>query len=106
MFIFSPRPGTAAARLTDQFVPDEVIKERFSRLSEIQNRISEERNIDLVGSTVEVLSEGPSRKAPEVATTRTRTGKVVHVAGEHPGGAFLQVAIEAAHQHHLVGSPV
>ncbi len=106
MFIFSPRPGTAAAGMTGQFVPDPVIRERFARLAEMQNRISEERNIDLVGSSIEVLSEGPSRKAPEVATTRTRTGKVVHVEGEHPGGAFLQVEIETAHQHHLVGRPV
>jgi tRNA-2-methylthio-N6-dimethylallyladenosine synthase len=106
MFIFSPRPGTAAARLSDEFVPDEVIRDRFARLVEIQNRISEERNAELVGTTVEVLSEGPSRKIPEIATTRTRTGKVVHVAGEHRAGTFLRVAIDAARQHHLVGSPV
>jgi tRNA-2-methylthio-N6-dimethylallyladenosine synthase len=83
-----------------------VIKERFSRLTEVQNRISGEKNADLVGSTVEVLSEGPSRKASNVATTRTRTGKVVHVPGAHPGGSFLQVTVETAHRHHLVGRAV
>jgi tRNA-2-methylthio-N6-dimethylallyladenosine synthase len=106
MFIFSPRPGTAAAKLTAAFVPDEVIRERFNRLSEAQNRISGERNAELVGSTAEVLSEGSSRKDPRVATTRTRTGKVVHVPGESPGGSFLEVRIQAAHPHHLVGSLV
>jgi tRNA-2-methylthio-N6-dimethylallyladenosine synthase len=106
MFIFSPRPGTAAAGMTDRFVPEEVIRGRFSRLTEMQNRISGEKNGELVGATVEVLSEGPSRKAPGVATTRTRTGKVVHVAGDHPGGTFLQVVVETAHQHHLVGRTV
>jgi tRNA-2-methylthio-N6-dimethylallyladenosine synthase len=106
MFIFSPRPGTAAAKLSDEFVSDDVIRDRFARLVEIQNRISEEKNAELVDTTVEVLSEGPSRKIPEIATTRTRTGKVVHVAGEHRAGTFLRVAIAAAHQHHLVGSPV
>jgi tRNA-2-methylthio-N6-dimethylallyladenosine synthase len=106
MFIFSPRPGTAAADLTDQFVPEDLIRERFARLSELQNRISGERNAEMVGSRVEVLSEGPSRKDPEVATTRTRTGKVVHVAGPHLAGTFLTVEIGKAHQHHLVGSAV
>ncbi|MET0565178.1 MAG: tRNA (N6-isopentenyl adenosine(37)-C2)-methylthiotransferase MiaB [Acidimicrobiia bacterium] len=105
-FIFSPRPGTAAANLTNQFVPDELIRERFARLSELQNRISGEKNAAMVGSTVEVLSEGPSRKDPHVATTRTRTGKVVHVEGTHDAGSFLLAEIETAHQHHLVGSPV
>ena len=106
MFIFSPRPGTAAADLTDQFVPEETIRDRFARLSELQNRISGERNAELVGRTVEVLSEGPSRKNPLVATTRTRTGKVVHVAGAHRAGSFLTVEVGTAHPHHLVGSPV
>jgi len=106
MFIFSPRPGTAAANLTEQFVPEETIRERFGRLTELQNRISGERNAELVGTMVEVLSEGPSRKDPHVATTRTRTGKVMHVTGPHRAGSFLTVEVETAHPHHLVGSPV
>jgi tRNA-2-methylthio-N6-dimethylallyladenosine synthase len=105
-FIFSARPGTAAALMTGEFVPDDVIKERFGRLTDLQNRISGERNAELVGVTLEVLSEGPSRKNPGVATTRTRTGKVVHVRGEHPEGRFLDVAIEASHQHHLTGNRI
>jgi tRNA-2-methylthio-N6-dimethylallyladenosine synthase len=106
MFIFSPRPGTAAAGLTNQFIPDEVIAARFARLAELQNRISGDCNQEMVGKRVEVLSEGPSRKDPAVATTRTRTGKVVHVRGDHRAGAFLEVEVETAHQHHLLGSPV
>ena len=106
MFIFSPRPGTAAAGMVDDFVPQSVIQERFERLAATQNRISAERNAEMVGATVEVLSEGPSRKDPGVATTRTRTGKVVHVPGEHRPGRFLDVRIGSSAQHHLVGSPV
>jgi tRNA-2-methylthio-N6-dimethylallyladenosine synthase len=105
MFIFSPRPGTAAAKMTDAFVPEEAIRERFARLSDLQNRISGEKNAELVGASLEVLSEGPSRKDHAVATTRTRTGKVVHVNGDHRAGAFIDVKIDEAHQHHLVGSP-
>jgi len=106
MFKFSPRPGTAAAEMADRFVPDEVIQERFERLAESQNRISGERNAEMVGSIVEVLSEGPSKKNAEAATTRTRSGKVVHVDGRHPSGAFLDVKVDTAAMHHLVGTPI
>jgi tRNA-2-methylthio-N6-dimethylallyladenosine synthase len=92
--------------MTPDFVPADVIRERFARLSETQNRISAERNAEMLGRTVEVLSEGPSRKDPTVATTRTRTGKVVHVGGAHRAGAFFHVRIDSAHQHHLAGSPI
>ncbi|MEA1903995.1 MAG: tRNA (N6-isopentenyl adenosine(37)-C2)-methylthiotransferase MiaB [Actinomycetota bacterium] len=106
MFIFSTRPGTAAAEMTDQFVPEEVIQERFGRLIETQNRIVGERNAEMVGQIVEVLSEGPSKKRADVATTRTRTSKLVHVDDEVAAGTFLNVKIESAAQHHLMGTPV
>ncbi|GIU92514.1 MAG: tRNA-2-methylthio-N(6)-dimethylallyladenosine synthase [Acidimicrobiia bacterium] len=106
MFIFSPRPGTAAARWVDEFVPEEVAKERFARLVELQQRIGMELNQAMVGRVVEVLSEGPSKKDPTVGTTRTRGGKVVHVDGLCEPGVFAQVEIVGAHPHHLVGRVV
>lgn len=105
-FVFSPRPGTAAAGMTSEFVPDDAIQERFDHLVAVQNRISSEKNQELVGTEVEVLSEGPSRKRPEVATTRTRTGKVVSVPGRHRSGDFLHVLVESAGHHSLTGRPV
>lgn len=105
-FIFSARPGTAAALMTDAFVPDEVIRERFAWLVETQNRITRELNEEMVGSTFEVLSEGPSKKRPEMATTRTRTGNLVHIEGDYSPGAFLDAHIVSAASHHLVGIPV
>jgi tRNA-2-methylthio-N6-dimethylallyladenosine synthase len=102
MFIFSARPGTKAAAMKDQFVTRGVIDERFSRLVEAQERISLELNRSLVGSVVEVMAEGPSKRAG-MATTRTRTGKVVHVSGTHQPGAQLSVFIDDAAPHHLVG---
>jgi tRNA-2-methylthio-N6-dimethylallyladenosine synthase len=106
LFIFSPRPGTAAARLEDDFVDPDVVQERFQRLVGLHGRLSLESNRAMVGRALEVLSEGPSRKNTRVATTRTRGGKVVHVEGEYATGEFLDVTITAAAQHHLVGSPV
>ena len=37
-FIFSPRPGTRAAAMTDRFVPAEVVAERFERLRVVVER--------------------------------------------------------------------
>ena len=88
MFIFSPRPGTAAAEMDEDFVDPEVVQLRFQHLATLQNRISGERNQDLVGTVQEILTEGPSKKNPDMATTRTRGGKVVHVPGHFQPGLF------------------
>ena len=103
MFIFSPRPGTAAAQMTDHFVDPDLVKQRFQQLVEIQNRISEEKNSEMVGRRVEVLAEGPSRKDPGVVKARTRGGKIVHIPGEFPAGSFLWAKITLARRHHMMG---
>jgi tRNA-2-methylthio-N6-dimethylallyladenosine synthase len=99
-FQYSPRPGTVAANLEEQ-IPKEVVQERFDRLVELQERISLQRNRDLVGTTAELLIEGSGRKGG--VQGRTRTNKVVHVDGRHDAGAFLDVEITSAHPHHLTG---
>ncbi len=105
MFVFSPRPGTRAADMTDRFVPEPVIKERFARLTELQVRIGEERNQRHVGQRMEVLVEGPSKRDASVSTTRSRGNKVVHVPGELTPGTLMDVMVERAGAHYLVGSP-
>ncbi len=102
-FIFSPRPGTAAADYVGEFVDDAVIKERFGRLQQVQDRASLARNQALIGSVQEVISEGQSRKNFSIATTRARNGKLVHVHGHHPAGEKSMVRIEFAGHHHLGG---
>lgn len=104
MFIFSPRPGTAAAEMTDAFVPDDVVQERFQRLLGLQTAISRERNEALIGRRLEVLSEGPSDKRPDQTTTRTRGGKLVHVDGTVPAGTFAEAHIDGAAAFYLTGS--
>ncbi len=103
MFIFSPRPGTAAAGMTELFIEPGIVKQRFRRLVELQNRISEEKNAEMVGKRLEVLVEGPSRKDPKVVKSRTRGGKIVHVKGEFPPGTFLEAEVTIARRHHLMG---
>jgi tRNA-2-methylthio-N6-dimethylallyladenosine synthase len=105
MFIYSPRPGTRAAEMADQIDPD-VAQERFSRLVALQQRISLEKNEALIGKTLEVLTEGPSKKDPDMATARTRTNKVVHVPGRFEPGRFLTASIDRAAPSHLIGKVV
>ncbi|HWD09927.1 MAG TPA: tRNA (N6-isopentenyl adenosine(37)-C2)-methylthiotransferase MiaB, partial [Actinomycetota bacterium] len=104
-FQYSPRPGTVAGARTDQ-VAKPVVQERFDRLVAAQERTSLERNRDLVGQTVELLIEGPSKKVAGKATGRTRTNKLVHVpdpAGALREGVFVDARITAAAPHHLEG---
>jgi tRNA-2-methylthio-N6-dimethylallyladenosine synthase len=100
MFQFSPRPGTPAAEMDHQ-VPADVVRERFERLVTKQNQITFERNQAEVGLRREVLVEGPSRKDPSVATTRTRGNRIAHVAGTWAPGTFLDVRVTRAAPHHL-----
>jgi len=103
-FIFSPRPGTAAAEMGDRFIDRDVTQDRYQRLIELQNQIGLENNRAQIGRVVEVLTEGPSRKNPAMATTRTEGNRIVHIAGEFPAGEFLDVEITEAALHHLVGA--
>lgn len=77
IFIYSPRRGTKAAGMPGEVSAD-IKKKRHSRLLEVQNRISREKNRELVGGKVEVLVEGPSERDPRMLAGRTRTNKMVH----------------------------
>jgi tRNA-2-methylthio-N6-dimethylallyladenosine synthase len=105
MFQFSPRPGTPAAEMPDHVSPA-VVRERFDRLVEQQNRITFELNEAAVGAGAEVLVEGPSRRDPSVATTRTEGNRIVHVPGDFAPGSFLDVRITRAAPHYLEGELV
>jgi len=109
-FIFSPRPGTRAAALEDDFVPAEVIAERFDRLKTVVDRSALARHQARVGRLEEVLVEGVSRRDPDMLTGRTRQGKLVHfpadagAGGAAPdAGALGLVTVTAGHPHHLTG---
>jgi tRNA-2-methylthio-N6-dimethylallyladenosine synthase len=99
-FQYSPRPGTTAAAFEEQ-VPKAIVQERFERLVALQERISLERNRELLGSRVEILIEGTGRKGN--LKGRTRTNKLVHAAGAVPAGSFVRARITNAHPHHLTG---
>ncbi|MGB9113277.1 MAG: MiaB/RimO family radical SAM methylthiotransferase, partial [Acidimicrobiales bacterium] len=85
-FIFSPRPGTRAAEMTDRFVPKEVIADRFARLKDVVDRSARRRHSARIGRVEEVVVEGTSKKDAAIAAARTRQGKLVHF---DPGASAL-----------------
>ena len=105
-FIYSPRPGTAAAEMVDDFIEPAVVQDRYRRLTELQTAIGLEANQAMLGKTVEVLVEGPSKTDPAKLSGRTRTNKLVHFAGSNPSGSLAVVQVEQAAPHFLLGALV
>ena len=60
-FIFSPRTGTVAAALPDRIDPA-TAKDRITRLIALQEDITRQVFSGLIGSTAQVLVEGPAKR--------------------------------------------
>ena len=101
-FVFSPRRGTEAAKLPDQ-LPHAVKRERMERLVEVVQRRALERSTRFVGTTQEVLVEGPSRTDPAKLRGRTRHNKTVNFTGLAQPGELVQVEITGATSTTLSG---
>ena len=106
VFRYSPRRDTPAAGMADQI--DERIKERRNHhLLEIVNESARRINERLVGRTLEVLCEGPSKTNRSRLMGRTRTNKIVLFEGpEEFVGVLVDVRIERATGFSLYGTPV
>jgi len=102
-FVFSPRPGTEAAGMTDLFVPEAVARERMHHLLAVVERHALARHRARVGHIEQVLVEGPSKKDPTILTGRTRQNKVVHVAADARPGDLVDVRITEAAGHWMRG---
>ncbi len=99
-FIFSPRPGTPAARMEDP-TPKAEKNRRFDRLVALQNEISESKHRAYVGKTLRVLVDG---KDGDKLTARTEGGRLVRLDGEDALiGQFLQVTITDSTTWSLIG---
>ncbi len=113
IFKYSERPGTRGAALYPDDVPDEVKRRRNNELLALQNQISEEDNHRLLGETVQVLVEGPSRSSvkheasgPSLQLTgRTLCDRIVVFEGNpRQVGQLLDIAIYDANSHTLFGT--
>jgi tRNA-2-methylthio-N6-dimethylallyladenosine synthase len=114
IFKYSPRPGTKADDLYPDDVPEEVKKRRNNDLLAIQGKVSLEDHQRLVGQTVEVLVEGPSKNSLKTAsgpasgpiqlTGRTMTDHIVVFEGNaRLIGQTLPVRIDEATAFTLFG---
>jgi tRNA-2-methylthio-N6-dimethylallyladenosine synthase len=104
-FIFSPREGTEAATMVDDFVDPAVAGERFRRLRLVVERSALRRHEARVGRVEEVLVEGPSKRDPAVISGRTRQNKLVHFTPPSPlrAGTYATVEITRGAPHFLEG---
>jgi tRNA-2-methylthio-N6-dimethylallyladenosine synthase len=116
IFKYSERAGTKAAELMPDDVPQDVKQRRNNELLEIQNEISEEDNLKLLGRTFDVLIEGPSKTAqrrgedegPQVQLMgRTHCDRIVVFEGHRRLiGTIEAVTIYDVTAHTLFGSIV
>jgi len=102
-FKYSPRENTKAWSMSDD-VPEEVKNRRLSEVIDIQRNISLHRNRKMIGQTVEVLVEGPSKKSAADFCGRTDANKmVVFPKNGDSVGDYIDVRIERANSATLFG---
>jgi tRNA-2-methylthio-N6-dimethylallyladenosine synthase len=105
LFKYSVRTGTPAADLPDQ-VPDDVKEARNQTLLRLLAANSHRRTQALIGTTQEVLVEGPDKKGRRFMG-RTRGNRVVHfAAAERLVGELVPVTIARATTSALYGDLV
>ncbi|HYL51338.1 MAG TPA: 2-phospho-L-lactate transferase CofD family protein, partial [Acidimicrobiia bacterium] len=89
-FKYSVRDGTPAVRIKDH-VSEELKTERIGRLIEVVRRVAKRKNAGLVGTTHEVLVEGPAKRG-DLLQARTRTNKIALLDGPSEWiGTYRQV---------------
>jgi tRNA-2-methylthio-N6-dimethylallyladenosine synthase len=102
IFKYSIRTGTPAAAMGDQ-IPDEVKEARNQELLGLLEANSNRRNATLLGTTQEVLVEGPDKKGLQFMG-RTRGNRIVHFAADpRLIGELVPVKIERASTAVLYG---
>ncbi|MDO5127703.1 MAG: tRNA (N6-isopentenyl adenosine(37)-C2)-methylthiotransferase MiaB [Eubacteriales bacterium] len=80
-FIYSKRTNTPAAGMDNQ-VPEEIVKDRFSRLLELVNKKSNERISRFSGMVKDVLVEEINHQDQAYITGRTEENVTVHFPGD------------------------
>src|SRR5262245_33767045 len=87
-------------------VPQPIREERNQRLLEAVNELGARRYQKLVGSQVEILVEGPSKKNAARMMGRSRCNKIVVFDGsERHRGQVMKVRVERTGSFTLYGDP-
>ncbi|TMA04361.1 MAG: TRAM domain-containing protein [Deltaproteobacteria bacterium] len=102
--MYSPRPQTVSTKLYTNDVPPELKKERLGRVLTLQSEISLRKNRESIGSIEEILVEGASKLGKGQIMGRTRSNRIVNVAGpEGLIGEFVSAKIMEATANSLLG---
>lgn len=106
MFKYSERKGTYAQKRMVDDVPAAVKQERLQQIVELQERISRERNQEMIGRVVQVLVEGRSKYRSDRNPAyfgRSEHGKITVFPQEASANALVPVRITGATSHTLFG---
>ena len=109
VFKYSERKNTIAARKLKDDVPEAVKSERATRLVELQRAISLKKNRAMIGTTIEVLIEGESKRSSERWMGRTDGSIVTVFPKTDPNlkpGSLAQVLINDATVTTLYGESI
>jgi tRNA-2-methylthio-N6-dimethylallyladenosine synthase len=102
-FLYSPRPGTPAAALTDSTSVEEK-NERLQRLQALLDRQHRQASEAMVGTAQRVLVESVSKKRNFELAARTANNRIVNFPGDRALiDAFVDVRIDAVVSHSLRG---
>ncbi len=99
-FKFSPRPLTAASRLSGT-VSESVKSDRLSEVLRFQDSITESKNKKLEGQVEEVLVE--EKDEEDFYIGRTRTNKIVKIKDRLNIGEIVKTQIIKGNRHTLEG---
>ena len=107
---YSIRPGTPAGAMENQ-VPEDVVGERYTRLHEHQQKISQSVNEEAIGTTHRVMVseiEGRRDEAQSRMTGRSEDFRLVHFSSDTDArpGDFVDVKISQSSAHYLIGDSV
>ena len=110
-FIYSREEGTPAAGFLDQ-VPGKIKKDRFTRVMELQQAISAEKNRYFIGKTLKVLIDGNDGNNEDIFIGRSEMdapevdGSVyVRGKGINPG-EFVRVKVTGVTEYDLMGDAI
>jgi tRNA-2-methylthio-N6-dimethylallyladenosine synthase len=106
VFRYSPRRETPAAEMSDQ-IDEHIKEERNQDLLRLVNEATRRTGKRLVGRTVQVLCEGPSKTNPARLMGRTSTNKIVVFEGaDKLIGQMVPVRLKHANGFSLYGTPI
>jgi len=103
-FMYSPRPQTVSAKIYDDDILEDVKKDRLRRVQTLQQEISRKKNRQRIGEIEEILVDGPSKLKNGQMRGRTRSNRIVNIAGPHSlVNHLLPVRITGATANSLLG---